>query len=53
MSVKQNSGKKAMAGMKKQYTREMQDKSVEEVKGGASLRATLKKYCIPHTTLQN
>ena len=41
-----------MSGKKRQYTREMLDKIVEEVKTGASLRATSKKYNIPQTTLQ-
>ncbi|KAK9976532.1 hypothetical protein ABG768_021737 [Culter alburnus] len=42
-----------MSGKKKQYTREKLEKAVEEVKAGESLRATAKKYNIPHTTLQD
>lgn len=42
-----------MSGKKSQYSKEMLEKAVEEVKAGASLRATGKKYSIPHTTLQD
>ncbi|CAM4608595.1 unnamed protein product [Leuciscus chuanchicus] len=42
-----------MSGKKKQYTKEGLKKAVEEVRAGASLRQTSKKYGIPHTTLQD
>lgn len=45
--------KRKMSGKKKQYPREMLEKAVQEVKAGASLRASAKKYGIPHTTLQD
>ncbi|KAJ8369676.1 hypothetical protein SKAU_G00097040 [Synaphobranchus kaupii] len=35
----------------KQYTKEVLGVAVEEVKAGASLRKTVQKYGIPHTTL--
>lgn len=41
-----------MSGEKK-YTKEQLNEAVEEVKAGASLRATSKKFGIPHTTLQD
>ena len=42
-----------MSGKKKLYTKEILVQAVEEVRAGASLRATAKKYGIPHTTLQD
>ncbi|XDV31338.1 hypothetical protein PO909_034047 [Leuciscus waleckii] len=42
-----------MSGKKKQYTKEVLKKAVEDVRAGASLRQTSKKYGIPHTTLQD
>ncbi len=42
-----------MSGKKKLYSNEKLKEAVEEVKAGASLRATAKKYGIPHTTLQD
>ncbi len=42
-----------MSGKKKQYSNEKLKEAVEEVKAGASLRATANKYGIPHTTLQD
>ncbi|KAL1277156.1 hypothetical protein QQF64_023829 [Cirrhinus molitorella] len=38
---------------KKKYSKEVLREAVEEVKAGASLRATAKKFGIPHTTLQD
>ncbi|XP_042578769.1 tigger transposable element-derived protein 6-like [Cyprinus carpio] len=42
-----------MSGKKKQYSKEKLNEAVEEVKAGASLRETAKKFGIPHTTLQD
>ncbi len=41
-----------MSGKKKLYSNEKLKEAVEEVKAGASLRATAKKYGIPHTTIK-
>lgn len=45
----ESKGGKETSGKKKQYTNEMLVKAVEEMKAGASLRATSKNYNIPHT----
>lgn len=42
-----------MSGKKKQYSKEKLNEAVEEVKAGASLRETAKKFGIPYTTLQD
>ncbi|XP_042578889.1 uncharacterized protein LOC122137193 [Cyprinus carpio] len=50
---KGKSVKQKMSGKKKQYSKEKLKEAAEEVKAGASLRATAKKKGIPHITLQD